>query len=117
MRLDLDFLRNLLLKIDSFDTFGNISSEELVDDNTTISKINAYLDILTEEDLIETMVEISEDLSELEKEICYVKYITLKGQRLIDNIKNKTYFDNYIRNAINNHVYSLSRIIEYIINT
>lgn len=108
MRLDLNFLWNLLLKIDSFGTFEPITNYNLIDDDTPINKVNAYLDILGDEDLIEVV--------EYESDATYkIKYITIKGQALIDKVKTQSAFQRYIENMADENIYSLNRIIESII--
>lgn len=110
MRLDLNFLRKLLLKIDNLDTFDPITTQDLTDNDTPINKVNAYLDILGNEDLIE----VFEDETE---ENYIVKYITLKGQALIDKIKNKNSFEMFLEHILDNEIYSLKGIINYFINS
>lgn len=110
MRLDLNFLRKLLLKIDNLDTFDPITTQDLTDNDTPINKVNAYLDILGNEDLIE--------IFENETEENYtVKYITLRGQALIDKIKNKNSFEMFLEHILDDGMYSLKSIINYFINS
>lgn len=111
MRLDLDFLRNLLLKIDSFDTFEPITNDDLIDNDTPINKINAYLDLLIEEDLIN-----AERITYINGNKSYkIKYITLKGQTFTDTIKNPNFWQKHKEKIISAGIASLPKIIMEIV--
>ena len=113
MRLDLDFIRNLLIKIDSFDTYNPITNYDLTDDDTPINKINTYLSLLVEEELISAKSETYIDGSQIYK----IKYITLKGQTFIDTVKNNCFWKKYKEKIICMGISSLPKIIEFILKT
>lgn len=113
MRLDIDFVRNLLLKIDSFDTYNPITNYDLTDDDTPINKINAYLSLLVEEELISAECKTYIDGSQTYR----IKYITLKGQNFIDTIKNNCSWGKYKEKIISAGISSLPKIVEFILKT
>lgn len=111
IRLELDYLRKILLKIDSIDKFEPITNEELVDGDTPINKVNAYLDLLIEEELIK-----SDKIEYIDGSKSYsIKYITLKGQAFIDTIKNNNFWQKHKEKIIEAGISSLPKIIMKII--
>lgn len=111
MRLDLDFIRSLLIKIDSFDTYNPITNYDLTDDDTPINKINTYLSLLVEEELISAEYETYVNGSQSYR----IKYVTFKGQSFIDKIKNNCLWEKYKEKIISAGISSLSEIIEFIL--
>lgn len=113
MRLDLDFIRNLLIKIDSFDTYNPITNYDLTDDDTPINKINTYLSLLVEEELISAEYETYVNGSQSYR----IKYVTFKGQIFINKIKNNCLWEKYKGKITSSEISSLSGIIEFILKT
>lgn len=111
MKLDLDYLRKLLLKIDSFDTFEPITNNDLTDNDNPINKVNAYLDLLIEEELINAECTNYINGSKNYK----IKYITLKGQTFADTIKNPNFWQKYKEKIVSAGITSLPKIIMEII--
>lgn len=113
MRLDLDFIRSLLIKIDSFDTYNPITNYDLTDDDTPINKINTYLSLLVEEELISAEYETYVNGNQSYR----IKYVTLKGQHVIDKIKDEHLWGEYQEKIICMGISSLPKIIEFILKT
>ena len=45
--LDLEFIREIILKIRNWNSYEPMLNYDLIDENTSISKVNFYLDLLT----------------------------------------------------------------------
>lgn len=111
MRLDLDFIRNLLIKIDSFDTYNPITNYDLTDDDTPINKINTYLSLLVEEELIGAECETYVNGNQSYR----IKHVTFKGQIFIDKIKDEHTWREYQEKIMRMGISSLPKIIEFIL--
>jgi hypothetical protein len=107
MRLDLDFIRKLLLKIDEFKTFEPITNKDLIDNDTPINQVNAYLDLLIEEELISAKRTAYLDGNKLFQ----INYLTIKGQKFVDVIKTQSFWEKHKQTILSAGILSLQEII------
>ena len=112
MRIEPDFIRKLLLKIDSWESFNPVTNKDLADNDTPINKVNIYLDFLMEEELINAKK--TEYIGGTK--LYQIRYLTLKGQKFVDIIKPPTIWEKHKETIISAGISSLSEIISMIIN-
>jgi hypothetical protein len=91
MTLDLDFARELILKIDAWQPYEPQTNRDLTDSDTPIGKINAYLDLFVEEQLIS-----AKKTTYIDGSISYqIKYLTFKGKQFALGVANPNLWGKY----------------------
>ena len=91
MVINFDFARNLILKISSYEGFDALTDEDLLNENTPIAKVQAYLDLFIEEELISAKVKTWLDGSKTYE----IRYVTPKGKHFSDSLKNPNFWQKY----------------------
>lgn len=86
--LDLEFIREIILKIRSWSSYEPMSNYDLIDENTSISKVNFYLDLLMDEQLI-----CANKATYINGQKNYrIMYLTFKGESLCNLISNEYFW-------------------------
>ena len=111
MVINFDFARNLILKISSYEGFDALTDEDLLDENTPVAKVQAYLDLFIEEELISAKVKTWLDGSKAYE----VRYVTLKGKRFSDSLKNPNFWQKYKKKIAQKGINFFADFVEKII--
>lgn len=111
MKLDLDFLRELLIKIEDWESYEKImTNKDLVDSDTPIAKVNYYLDLFIAEKLIEAKKTVYIDGTKNYE----IERISFLGSNFLNPIKNKNFWQKHKEAIINTGISSLPHIIEFV---
>lgn len=111
MKLDLDFLRKMLLTIDAWESFKPMENADFINADTPINKIDAYLDLMCEEELICARSKIWINGSKTYK----IKYLTLKGEKFVNAVKNPNLWKKQKNSIVEKGISFLGDVISKII--